>query len=383
MNATRERVLLVDDDPDLLDGLARQHGRAYDVTVARGPELGLSLLAGGEPFAVVVSDYQMPKMNGIEFLQRAREVVPETIRVMLTGQADVSTAIDAVNRGAIFRFLEKPCETDAFRGCLDAAIEQHRLRNAERILLERTVRGSIEVLAEVLSLANPTAFGRATRIRKYVQHIVASLRLPKRWQYETAALLSQIGCIAVPNDLFDKLAAGTPLTPEQASMMERHPEIARELLQKIPHLEAVATIVGNQRSPTEGRDSAGLGSRILAAALDFEELLSVGATHRQAIKAMRHDVGRYDSSIVDALATARDLTRESAMRLLSLGQLREGVLLEEDVRDRGGMLIVSRGHELTASSIARLRNYGHLDLLTKREFRVRLPQGEGPSSAVA
>ncbi len=165
------------------------------------------------------------------------------IRVMLTGQADLQTAIGAVDRGNIFRFLSKPCDPDDLRACIDATLEQHRLRSAERDLLELTVRGSIEVLSDVLALANPAAFGKAKRIRALVRHIVQHLGLSDGWQYGTAALLSQIGLIAVPDDIVNRLVAGETLPPVQAAIYERHPQVARSLLKKIPRLQAVSEMV--------------------------------------------------------------------------------------------------------------------------------------------
>ncbi len=390
MTTPTERILLVDDDPDLLEALSRQHRKHFELVEACGPGEGLKKLAEDGSFAVVVSDYHMPRMDGVTFLKEARALAPEMVRVMLTGQAELHTAIEAVNKGAIFRFLTKPCDAEIFRSCLDAALEQHRLRHAERVLLEHTVKGSIEVLADVLALANPPAFGRATRIRNYVRHIVTALKLPDRWQYETAALLSQIGCVAIPNDLFERLADGDSLTPEQAAMMDRHPEIARDLLRKIPRLHTVAQIVYHQGQRQAGRPrdanaSVELGGRILAAALDFEELLSLGATHKQALDALRKDGRKHHPKVLDALASAQVVATDSAVRLVPLRQAQAGMVLEENVRSKDGQLIVARGHELTNSSLVRLKNYKDLDLLAKKELRVRLApsNGEGSSTRAA
>ncbi|NIQ03497.1 MAG: response regulator, partial [Nitrospinaceae bacterium] len=94
-------------------------------------------------FAVVVSDMRMPDMDGIQFLSRVREHYPQTVRMMLTGYADVKTAMNAVNEGNIFRFMTKPCPPEVFEKVLSAGIEQYRLITAERDLLERTLKGSV------------------------------------------------------------------------------------------------------------------------------------------------------------------------------------------------------------------------------------------------
>ncbi len=105
MTTSQNRILLVDDEQAVLDALCRQHRKHYTLVPACGSNAGLQAVEKEGPFAVVVTDYRMPGMNGTQFLAKAREHDPDMIRIMLTGQADLRTAIDAVNRGHIFRFL--------------------------------------------------------------------------------------------------------------------------------------------------------------------------------------------------------------------------------------------------------------------------------------
>src|SRR5205807_344851 len=113
----------------------------------------------------------------------------------LTGQADLETAIAALNQGNIFRFLTKPCSAEELAQTLEEAVRQYRLITAERNVLENTLHGCVKVLTEVLSLAHPASFSRATRIHCYVEHMITALNLRDRWQFEVAAMLSQVGCI--------------------------------------------------------------------------------------------------------------------------------------------------------------------------------------------
>lgn len=198
------RILCVDDEPNILQAMERQFRKQFEIHTALGGELGLQAIAAKGPFAVVVSDLRMPVMDGVEFLTRVRALSPDTVRVMLTGQADMDAAIAAVNQGNIFQFLTKPCASDTLTRALNAALEQHRLITAERELLEQTLRGSIGVLSEILSFVNPLAFGRAQRVRRYVVHMAAKLDLVNRWQFELAAMLSQIGSVTVPPEVMDK-----------------------------------------------------------------------------------------------------------------------------------------------------------------------------------
>src|SRR5207253_2334943 len=149
----------------------RQLRKKFDLVIAVGGEEGLAAVAERGPFAVIVSDMCMPGLNGVQFLTRVREVAPDSVRMLLTGHADVPSTIGAINEGNIFRFLTKPCTPEAFGKALEAGVEQYRLITAEKDLLEQTLRGSIKVLTELLALANPLAFGKASRVQRLVRRL--------------------------------------------------------------------------------------------------------------------------------------------------------------------------------------------------------------------
>ncbi len=170
-----EKILLVDDDHNILDGYRRSLSRDFLIETALGGEQALQLVAEKGPYAVVVSDMRMPGIDGIQLLSEIKTLSPDTVRVMLTGNADMTTAIDAINEGSIFRFLNKPCSKETMGKTLTAAVMQYRLVVAEKQLLEQTLSGTIQVLTEVLSLVNPAAFSRAERARRYIHHVVTSM----------------------------------------------------------------------------------------------------------------------------------------------------------------------------------------------------------------
>ena len=205
------RVLCVDDEPNVLEGLARTLSEDFDVHTATSGEAGLVAL-GGEPFAVIMSDMRMPGMSGSVFLAKARAKAPDAVRVLLTGQADIQSAMAAVNEGAISRFLSKPCPPAAIVASMESAVEQHRLSSAERELLDGTVRGIVKLLTDVLAVSSPAVFSRATRLKQMVTHAAAKLELAEPWRFEVAAMLSQLGCIALPEDLVVRVVAGQPVT---------------------------------------------------------------------------------------------------------------------------------------------------------------------------
>ncbi len=171
-----DKILLVDDEAAILEGYQRLLRREFRIDVALGGKrrAGVGRKSNG-PYAVVVSDMRMPEMDGAQLLAKVKVLSPDTVRVMLTGNADIQTAVSAVNEGSIFRFLTKPCTKETLARALTASLMQARLLNAEKELLEKTLKGSIQVLAEVLSLVNPAAFSRGMRLRRYIQHIVEGL----------------------------------------------------------------------------------------------------------------------------------------------------------------------------------------------------------------
>jgi DNA-binding NtrC family response regulator len=146
------RVLLVDDDRALLASMARNlRGRYELVTAESGPE-ALKLAGAFPPFATIVADMQMPGMNGIELLRAFEKLCVTTTRIMLTGQTDLATAMEAVNHGHVFRFLTKPCAIEALEATIDAGIGQYHLATAEKVLLEETLAGSVQTLVDLLSV---------------------------------------------------------------------------------------------------------------------------------------------------------------------------------------------------------------------------------------
>jgi len=138
-----EKILCVDDDPNVLSALERTLRKQYAIHTAEGAEEGIKAIEAEGPFAVIVSDLRMPGMDGIQFLAHVKEIAPDSVRIMLTGHADLKVSIEAVNEGNIFRFLTKPCPPEKLSKALDAGIELYRLVKAEKELLESTLRGSV------------------------------------------------------------------------------------------------------------------------------------------------------------------------------------------------------------------------------------------------
>ena len=381
MPACTEKILLVDDDPNLLAGIRRQFRGTYDITTATsGPE-ALELLAGKGPFAVIISDMRMPEMNGIQVLMKARELSPDTVRMMLTGNADTETAMHAVNEGNIFRFLTKPCQKETLEWAIESALRQYRLVVAEKQLLEGTLTGSIHVMADVLALVNQAAFSRTARVRQYVNQITHILGLTPSWQYEVAALLSQIGCIAVPPEILAKVTAGETLDEKEEELFRQHPVIGGRLLARIPRLEVVSQMITNQfmdnpvsdGDPEKLPDDPGvLGGLILRAVTDFDTLINRGLTPPQAIGHLRKARGTYHPVIVNALQRVEAPDLEYTTQAVPVKQLNHTMVIAEDVRTSSGLLVVAKGQHVTTPIRTILENYLERRAI-KDEIMVRIP----------
>jgi response regulator RpfG family c-di-GMP phosphodiesterase len=360
--ATRPRILCVDDEPHVLDGLRDMLRRSFDVKVATSGPVGLELLRkdpGG--FSVVISDMRMPGMSGSDFLRQARIVAPDAVRMLLTGHADLEAAIRAVNGARLFRFLTKPCESGELLRACAAALGQHRLQGAERMLLEQTLRGTMDALAEVLAITSPAAFGRGRRVKALASELAQAVALPNAWEVEIAAMLAHIGAVTLPHATAEKLYAGLPLNDEERRMVQRVPAVTKHLLSKIPRLEGVVEILDTYRGPQtdDGRRATSEvsdGARILRIAVDYDELESQGASAEVGLATMRSRT-IYDRRLMFAFVGLIDLgARASTVREVLLADLRVGMALADDVRGSSGHLLVARGQRVTDQLIERLAN---------------------------
>ena len=365
-----ERILFVDDDRNILEAYQRKLQHVLHVRIAEGPHVALREIQTKGPFAVVVADMNMPLMNGIEFLKRVRELAPQTIRMMLTGNSDIRVAIDAVNEGAVFRFLMKPCPSKLMAESLLAGIRQYRLVMAEKEVLEGTLEGTAELLIEVLTWTSPEAFGRAMQISNSAKVIAAELGVDNTWEIELAATLSQIGMLALPSDILAKASDVTALGSQERIMLESVPAIGHELLSHIPRLENVAKIVLYQNKCFNGDgfpdgkvagEDIPLGSRILKIASDYQVLRASGLSRTEALTTMKVRAGFYDLVALAAfggkcLVPPGEEVQEQFVAV-PLKEIREGLTLASPILTSEGQILVASGSVITAALLVRLQKY--------------------------
>jgi response regulator RpfG family c-di-GMP phosphodiesterase len=353
---------MVDDDRNLLDSFSRQFRKSLNLETATSGADGVQAVRDGGPFAVVVSDMMMPNMNGVEFLSRIRKIAPNTVRIMLTGNANLDVAIDAVNDGNIFRFLNKPVDSDQLHRAILDAIRQHRLVTSEKVLLNKTLKGAVNLLSDILALLNPDSFSESTRVKHHVHTMVKSLGLEDCWHYDLAAMLSRIGLVALPAELVKKQASGAPLSRAEEQLFATHPAIGARLLKHIPRLELVAEIVALQQQTVshlhmEGQlnyqQKAVLGGQMLKVAITFDQLLAQGMDEKHALEALKENPETYDPLLVETLTTVIQRQKLEIMTL-PLDQLKPGLVLDQPVRTEAGLLMIAKGQVLSQTMLMRL-----------------------------
>lgn len=372
-----DKVLFVDDDPQILSAFKRGLRKRFDLKTAEGGAAGLETLSEDGPFSVVVSDQQMPEMDGISFLRKVKQKSPLTVRMMLTGNADQKTAMDAVNEGHIFRFLTKPCEPDELATAVEAAQQHYRLVSAERELLEKTLAGSVKVLVDVLSLNDPDSFKETARLRRWGLKLAKAVGLEGTWALNMATMLHGIGRITLPAEISQKLRDGSELSKVEAEMLAQTPETARDLIKNIPRLEGVAEAVYYQAAGYDGSGFPGSGkkgdalpieARILRILIDLAKASSRDEPGPEIFDRLAKNGGAYDPEILKAAKTVLTPKADEAAKArpepevlkLQLHQITTDHKLVEDVVTESDVLVLASGHRMSRAMIQKIRQYHKL-----------------------
>jgi response regulator RpfG family c-di-GMP phosphodiesterase len=347
-----ERILLVDDDPYLLNAFRRQLRGQYELETTESPENALQLICESGPYAVIVSDMQMPEMNGLELLRRCHLQAPRTVRIVLTGNADQQTAIDAINQGEIFRFLVKPCETEELIATIGDAVKKYETEEAEAQLLAETLNGAMKLVTDVLSTVRPEAFGHSQAARKLARDLAKRLDVADPWLVELAAMLSYIGSIGVPDEDFHRYLADEPMKSQQALDVERFAQVGHDLVVNIPRLRPVAYMIGRQLDAVGS--GAPVGSRILRVVNDYLRFKTSSNSDR-AIEKLRSRLAIYDQQIIEQLIDL--LNQRMQIVSVKIADLKVGQTLSEPIKTIDGVTLIGTDCEVSEVVIERLKKF--------------------------
>lgn len=372
MNNSTEKILMLDDDPNLLSAFRRQLRKDFELETCSSANDALNLFKEKNNFAVVLVDMQMPQMSGVEFLKEIQKNYPDTVRLMLTGNADQKTAVRAVNEGAIFRFLNKPVSNEDITKALNDALTQHRLITAEKILLQNTLGGSVKVLTDILSVIDPDSFGQAISMREPIKEYANLIGIKNFWDLELAAMLGNIGMISLPVEITVKAKNAVPLSQTEQQILDQTPLFGKKLLANIPRLEKVAEMVYYQNKRYDGSgfpndqvkgSAIPLGARLISITKDLLALKAKSIPFDECIKTLRSRNGYYDLQLLDNISKQiqnKTEIKNKEIFEIGLNDLCTGQIILEDVKTIDGVLLISSGNKVTEITIERIKNYAKL-----------------------
>jgi putative nucleotidyltransferase with HDIG domain len=417
--ASNATLLLVDDEASVLSSLKRLFRPCgYRIFTAERGAAGLEIMQR-ETVDLVISDMRMPEMDGAQFLQKVNEQWPDTVRILLTGYAEIGATIDAINKGHIYRYISKPWEDNDIVLAIKQALRQKQLERANQGLeeltrkqneelkdlnanLEQKVKARTEEVRQTMALLEVAherlkkgfitsirVFSNLIEMREGVMaghsHRVAELSRAIAQQMSMsdidvqdvflAALLHDIGKIGLPDYLLEKPYAS--LTGEERFEVMKHPVKGQTALMALEHLQGAAKLI---RSHHEHFDGLGfpdklhgletpLGARIIALANEYDSaqigtLLNKHLKQSDAVLYIQEGRGRhYDPAVVDAFmkvmgaSGAAQVIQESAIQI---GQAEPGMVLSRDLTSSHGELLLSKDFRLDASLIGQIKSFDQL-----------------------
>ena len=418
-------VLCVDDEPNILSAMRRlfrgQHfaGRGCRLLTATGGAAALELL-GRESVQLVISDMRMPEMDGARLLELVHASWPQTTRILLTGYADVDATIAAINRGAVYRYINKPWNDDELLITVAQALEQCALREEKQALealtqrqneelktlnatledkveqrtqalasandkLKKSYLTSIKVFTNLIELRGGHLVGHSRRVADLSRRIARQLGLDETAAGDVfvAALMHDIGQIGLPDALLAKPVH--KMSPEEQRTYRQHTALGEQALLALDDMQALLPLIRGHHERHDGKgypdglagDAIPLGARILALADAWDDLqnghlISASLTADEARTMVTRGRGtQFHPEVVAAFEQALDAqatAQRVSQHMVAAGELRPGMVLCKDLVSPQGVLLLSADHVLTADLIQRIQQ------LEKRlGFTVELP----------
>jgi len=406
-------ILIVDDEPGVLSALRRLLRKTrYEVHTAESGAEGLEILAA-HPIDLVISDMRMPHMTGAEFLSRVQSGWPDTMRLLLTGYADIASVVSAINEGGVHHYLHKPWEDQDLLLTVQRSLEQHALRRETARLteltrsqneqlkafnatleaqvkarteeigrtlkllegaeeeLKRNFAAMLTVCANMIEMRCGTAAGQSSRIADLARRLAldAGLSAHEAEEIFFAGLLLGIGKLALPDAIVQKSIE--QFTPTEARSYYQHPLQAQMTLMPVRNLQAVGVLIRHQYERFDGRgvpngfsgSEVPIGARILAIARDFEgfqsgALLGRALPDEEIASMFRAQSGlRYDPELVDRFLKLMNVKEAEGHQraYLETAQLKPGMRLAEDLRTPRGVLLMMRNTVLGAHHLVQIR----------------------------
>lgn len=415
-------LLFVDDESNILSALRRLfRSEGYEIITANSAADALEILELTH-VDLIVSDMRMPEMDGARFLEIAAQKWPDTVRILLTGYADLSSAVHAINQGDIYKYLSKPWEDNDIKTTVRNGLERHFLlqernrlqaltneQNQELKMLNLSLEDKVKARTEELHKAHAkleSAFlelkqgygatvksfsslielrggmmsGHSRQVADQARNLAIKLGIDKAGQQDVlfAGLLHDVGYLALSDQL-----ANTPfneLSKEERSEVAKHVMIGEAALMALGPLQGAARIIRHHHELFDGSgypdglsgNKIPLGARILMVVDEYDALqrgllFNEKMSDSEAQEYIKnHAQTRYDPKVVDVFLAefaegSQDVEYlpEQKDIMLRSGQLHEGMVIARDLIVRNGVMLLSRDHVLDLDMIEKIRRFEH------------------------
>lgn len=407
------RLLIVDDEEIVLVALRdtlRREG--FDVLTARNAVEGLDLLKTG-PFSVILTDYQMPMMTGLEFLSQVKEIQPDATRILITAVLSLSTVVDAINKGEIYRFIVKPWLREELLATVRNAVQRYELicRNAVlqaatltmndklaslnksleeqvnrvgeqnrqlarlNLALEENLERSVTLCLRMIETYHPVLGSQARRVHEICKGMAETLNLPPEQQkvLEVSAWLYDIGLVGVPRQLIKRWQddAGT-LEDAERALVEHHPVLGQHLASFVRPLEGVGAIIRSHHERFDGLgypdglrgDAIPWLARLLAVGVGYAENNFEGEKAIDSVKLGSGTVFDPDAVRVFMRTLARVIVPRKEREVL-LSELQPGMVLANGIYTVNGVLLIPQGERLNEAFIDKLNNHNRISPISQ------------------
>ncbi|MEM9388010.1 MAG: response regulator [Pseudomonadota bacterium] len=371
----QEKVLCVDDEPRVGQGYARALRKVMPLDLASSGPQALEMIRTNGPYAVVVSDMRMPGMDGLELLEQVERISPDTVRIMLTGNIDMRTASEAINRGGVFRYLVKPCGARAFAEAVVDGVKKFQVRRAEREVLDCPGDGAAEVSCELLELIAPGMLDRVPVIEALLDGLLTQLQQPVGWSTAVLAPLALVG------------VAGAD-TGADAQRSARFSELSAKIADAVPRLGVLSEGVRYQMKNYDGSglpEDALLGEqipfvgRLLRVTLAFDAQCQRSLSDQQAYEALAANKEWFDPELLEALSqhlsAAKGVVAPEGKEGIPVAvkELREEMVLSMPVTTPSGTVLMGRGKVLTERAIERLQSFAQHEQIEQQVWIYEMP----------
>jgi response regulator RpfG family c-di-GMP phosphodiesterase len=355
-----DNIMVVDDQPanlKLMEDMLRQQG--YGVRSFPRGRFALAAAAQVVPDLILL-DINMPEMNGFEVCQqlKADKKLASIPVIFLSALSETEDKLKAFRAGGV-DYITKPFQFEEVRARVEIRLELQRARRIERALLEKTLGGAVRTLAELIHLTGPALAARTEAIRGIVVYVASAMGLEELWQYELAATLCLIGCIALPAEVFDRAYAREAQSQEE-EMFRAHPESGSRLLGNVPRLENVAEMIRRQQTAAGTSCKANVvdqGACILRIAVELDRWMFRGLSFKTALDKLKSMPHVFPEEMLRSLNDYSPPELPYQLKRLPTRELRTQMIAEDDVVTKDGIVVLRNGTVLNTALIERIRNF--------------------------